>query len=408
MKRRSFAQGALASALSLTLPGGTALAGSDARQWSRATPAASPGSAAGALTFGEGRSFAVDGQPVAMSPDGKWLAGPGPEHRFIIWDVETITPIVATSDAPLMVHTETITWAPDSSAVAFSLDAARMMIDSDIIVMETDGTLHDLTDDGFAGQLSLERNALEVLVDIYPAWSPDSQELIFARSEWSNTNRNTTLAAIGRDGKGVSERFAVTDEESLVIYSPMHWLDDGSVIFSILFPSDNDDQNGVWRLTPDGDTKRILVGDADAELPAPFVNDVSPDGTLATVMSYTRIGQLPTGPEPVYCLLDLDSGAILPLQTTDPTYPMIVHIDAPGSFTPDGSSVLSLEREGDRGRIVQSDLQGNVLTASAFPDGTKGPSTLRGFSVAANNTLFMPTVLDGENRQYGGIIVPFE
>ncbi|MGN6483546.1 MAG: hypothetical protein ACTHMX_04015 [Thermomicrobiales bacterium] len=389
------------------LPTATATApaaDTDAATAGPATPAASP-VAGGALSLADLRAFSVEGQPVAISPDGKWVAGPGPDRDFCIWDVATLKPQCASDRKPLPVQLETVTWAPDSSAVAFSLDAARLLVDSDIYVMDIDGTLHDLTDDGDNDEVSLAQDAPDVPVDMYPAWSPDSSQLVFARTTWRGDNRSTALYAIGREGGEPDRRLVVSPQEPFVIYSPLHWLDDGTILFSVLHADPENRQNGVWRLTGSGGVERIIAGDETAEIPTPFVNDVSPDGRWATVFSLSVANQF-TSDTPAYFIVDLATGETVPVAVANPAPG--ARIVAVGTFLPDGKSILSVEVVGNRPRLVRSGLDGAALASVDLPEKAVGPASYRGLSITDDGTVFMPTLATEEGSKRGGIIFTVE
>lgn len=421
MTHRSIARATAACALALTLVGSAAALAqhtpgppafstptattASAVETASPTVAASP-AADGSQAAGTSRIVSVKGQPVALSPDGQWLAGPGPDRDFCIWDAATLEPRCAADRNPMAVQLETVTWAPDSSAVAFSLDAARFLIDSDIYVMDTDGTLHDLTDDQDKARPSLDADAPPSLIDMYPAWSPDSQQLIFERTNWGGGEKSTSLVTIGRDGGEPTERFTVSSQEPFVIYSPMHWLADGSVIFSVLHADQSNAQNGVWRLTATGGVERIVQGDESAEIPAPFVNDVSPDGTLATVMSFSRAGQYDVGGEPVYFIVNLKTGEIVPLSSTEPG--PLVRLLAPGTFLPDGSGIVSVESDGKQVSLVRFGLDGSATSSTAVPEGAGSPVGFRGPTVSADGTVFLPTVSSGAEGERGGVLLTME
>ncbi|MGB3329028.1 MAG: hypothetical protein WBA46_08755 [Thermomicrobiales bacterium] len=368
-----------------------------------ATPAASSVAAEGSLTLGSLSTIDTAGQPMTISPDGKWLAGAGPDKDFCIWKVETLEPMCASDRRPMPVQHETVTWAPDSSAVAFSLDAAKLLVDSDIYVMDIDGTLHDLTDDGPNDKISLQGGGSAVPIDMYPAWSPDSTQLVFARTTWGGDSRGTTLAVVDRTGGEVSERFVVSGQEPFIIYSPMHWLDDGSVIFSVLHADTANSQNGVWRLTASGGVERILAGDKTSTVPMPFVNDVSPDGRTATVFSFLLAGQFANDGTPAFFILDLETGETVPVEAANPEPG--ARIVSAGTFLPDGSSVLSVQMNGGAVSFVLSGLDGTVLGSADLPDQAPPPSTYRGFSIAADGTAFVPTLAGGEAGGRGGLLV---
>lgn len=407
----------LTAALALAMLGSTAALATAANQHDphppvtatlAATPAATPlaspaASGTDVLSVDEARAVAVEGQPIAISPDGKWLAGPGPDRGFCLWEVATLAPTCASDRDPLPVQPETITWAPDSSAVAFSLDAARLLVDSDIYVMDTDGTLRDLTDDGDDDDISLGSDAPNVPVDMYPAWSPDSSQLLFSRTTWSGDVKNTAIAVVDRAGGTPEQRFVVSPQEPFIIYSPMHWLADGSVIFSVMHADPDDAQNGVWRLTASGGVERIIAGDTSAAIPMPFVNEVSPDGTLATVLSMSRAGQFPMEGEPISFIVDLDSGETMPVELPQPGSP--ARFTAPGAFLPDGRGVLSVAVNGNEPSLVLSGLDGGVLGSAALPEDAIGPATYRGLSIADDGTVFLSTLATTEANGRGGFII---
>lgn len=373
---------------------------------SDATPAATAVVTEGALAIGDIRTVDTAGKPLAISPDGKWLAGPGPDDDFCIWDVANLEPACASDRKRMAVQMETITWAPDSSAVAFSLDAARLLVDSDIYVMDIDGTLHDLTDDGEDDKITLQSDAPQVPVDMYPAWSPDSKHLIFARTSWSGYTKATALVAIDRAGGEPQERFVVSGQEPFIIYSPMHWLEDGTVIFSVLHADPGDKQNGVWRLTASGGVERIVAGDETAEIPMPFVNDVSPDGTLATVFSLSGASQFANDGVPVFFIVNLETGETHPVEAANPA--VGIRIGSAGTFLPDGQSVLSVQMNGNRTALVLSGPDGTAIGSADLPEDSGFVTTFRGLETADDGTVFMPMMATSDAGGRGGILFTVE
>lgn len=397
MIRRSFVKAAVAATGMAFVP---ALGRSAFARHESASPGAE---AATPASMGSGmREITVDGQPIAISPDGKWLAGPGPDDDFCIWDVETLTPRCASDRRPMAVQLETITWAPDSSAVAFTLDAARLLRDSDIYVMDIDGTLHDLTDDGPDDKLSLASDGPDIPVDMYPAWSPDSTQLAFARTNWGGGEKATTIMTIAREGGDPAEWFVVSPQEPFIIYSPMHWLANGDLIFSVLHADPSNKQNGVWRLSSSGGVTRILEGDEAATVPMPFGNDVSADGQYAAIYSYSRLGAF-DGTEPIFFILDLESGAVVEVESSD-TDPS-VRIFTGGRFLPDEHSILSLESDGSLYRLARTRVNGMPVGRLDLPQDVGMQAFYRGFTMADDGTVFIPTAKPDDNRQRGGIFV---
>lgn len=87
----------------------------------------------------------VDGFPLAISPDGTRLAGVDADGaRFCVWDLAT-GKAACDGDIPAPVEARSVTWAPDSSAVAFSLGSSSRLVDSDIYVFDVaSGTLRNV------------------------------------------------------------------------------------------------------------------------------------------------------------------------------------------------------------------------------------------------------------------------
>ncbi|MGC4190469.1 MAG: hypothetical protein QM589_04445 [Thermomicrobiales bacterium] len=375
--------------------------------WASCLPTAWP--ADGALLVDDDQVLSVDGMPMAISPDGKWLAGPGSgiDREFCLWDVETLTPQCADAGSSLPVTLETVTWAPDSSAVAFSLDATVRFVDSDIFVMDIDGTLHNITDDGFDGRLSLSGDGPEVPVDIYPAWSRDSRELVFARTVWGLEAPGTALYAIGRDGGAPTLRFAVSPEEPFLVFSPMHWLDDGSILFSVIHTDQENSQNGVWKLGASGSVTKVVAGAMANDVPMPFVSDVSPDGTQATIFSLALAGQRRyeggTDGKPIYFVADLATGALSPIQEDDPQPG--TGIGSVGSFLPDGATIVSVQWYGGRSMLVFSRLDGTVMGTADLPEAALMPVANCGVSVADDGTIFIPVRWRDDADPHNGLIL---
>lgn len=73
-------------------------------------------------------------------------------------------------------------WSPDSHYLAYTNEWSRDGQDPDIYVLDTqNGTLQNLTDDGFSGTFLGEENPA-IHLDFAPFWSPDSRRLFFLRA----------------------------------------------------------------------------------------------------------------------------------------------------------------------------------------------------------------------------------
>lgn len=80
-------------------------------------------------------------------------------------------------------------WSPASTRIAFAENAFVYFRDGDIWVMDAEsGDLIDLTDEGICGTLPIlgasDSDITEFLLDSSPAWSADSQTIVFSRTTW--------------------------------------------------------------------------------------------------------------------------------------------------------------------------------------------------------------------------------
>lgn len=341
------------------------------------------------------RPIDIKGELVALSPDGRWIAGTDEDDAFCVWAVETLESTCEGEE--LRIRQETISWAPDSSAVAFTLKAIEFLIDSDLYVFEIeDETLRNLTDDGREGDVLREQPDEAVPIDDVPAWSPDSTELVFARTSWGSEERTTTLMRIARAGGDPKPVASLRATAPFQIYTPMTWLDDDRLLYSVIGQDLENDQNGVWIVGIDGSNSRqIIPGSATADVPAPWIVDVAPDGRTVSILSQTRWTQF-ARKEDIFFLLDLETEELAPVRTGEPG----AQIVTPPRFSPDGSALIyamSGESE-DADEVVLLDIatanqtvleEGIVLggAASTFA------ILIRGIDWADSNTLLLSGTL---------------
>jgi hypothetical protein len=319
------------------------------------TPAASPGTSPVAATttwqITEVREIEIPAlyttsHPV-LSPDGRWLSGVDDEGAVCIWDIATLAPTCAGAD--LRIDPESMTWAPDSTAVAFTLDAMRAAEESDLYIYDLEtGALTNLTDEGIAGSLLTEAVTSEALIDTLPAWSPDSQELAFVRSVRRDGLRTTTLMRMARGGGMPTEVLRLDVDELFAVWLPLTWLPDDSLLYTVgaSDPRDAAALDGVWRVGVEGtDPRKIVPGNAEAEIPGALVGDVDPAGTTALVYSFSLLGEFMFGLDtPLFWLLDVASGALAPIPTPPPDGPESTHVIG-ATFSPDGGTVLLVTME---------------------------------------------------------------
>lgn len=354
-----------------------------------ASPAASPVSGAAGWRIAKDRALKLIGKASALSPDGKWIAGPNTETRqFCVWSAATGQGTCQGKD--LSIRPETITWAPDSSAVAFSLNAIQFFINSDIYVFEIkEQKLHDITDDGI-GKVNLmlpSKLTKPVPVDDVPAWSPDGKQLAFVRTVFSNAGNPTELMRIDRAGGTPVMVSTIDDAKPFAIYEPMKWLPDNRLLFTIDLSDASSPRNGLWQIGVDGKEMKLVLDREDRlRIPSPWLAGISPDGQIASVYS-PHITGLST--VPAFFLVNLTTFAIQPVKTRAGTI-----VTAP-LFSPDGRTLLYLASEDQAMRLVVQDLatgQEAVLIQN-LNEGENGPYVNRsdGVGWATDDTVLIRT-----------------
>ena len=237
-----------------------------------------------------------------------------------------------------------MTWAPDGSAVAFSLGSSSRLVDSDIYLFDvTSGTLRDLTDDSGADSVSfLSPQEMPVAIDVYPAWSPDGTSLLFARTMWGDAGApGVTLMTIPREG-GKPETLATLDDVTpLAVAGPMAWREDGSVLLTTRHPDPANPGNAVRLLGTDGTLTTLVDGSSAGPIPDPVLASVSDDGAVASVWSRLDFNEgLWSVDTPVFFRLDIVSGTAIPWT------------DVPGIDLPDGARLLAPPVIGPDGAVA--------------------------------------------------------
>jgi WD40 repeat protein len=310
------------------------------------TPTASPRTAATTWQITEVREIELPtlyptSHPV-LSPDGWWLAGVDEEHSFCIWDIATLTPTCA--GERLRIDLGSIAWAPDSTAVAFTLDAILGAEESDLFIYDLGtGALTNRTDDGVAGRLLTEAVISEALIDTLPTWSPDSQHLAFVRSVHRDDLDTTTLMRIARSGGEPTEILRLDVDQAFAVWLPLTWLPDDTLLYTVIArdPREAAALDGVWQVGVDGaDPRQVVPGNAEAEIPVALVGDVDPAGTTALVYSFSLLREFMFGLDrPLFWLVDLADGTREPIPAPPGDGPEPARVIG-ATFSPDGESVL--------------------------------------------------------------------
>jgi hypothetical protein len=354
-----------------------------------ATPV-EPGSGAWELV-GQ-RDLGIQGELVALSPDGRHIAGIHAEgNRFCVWEVASGEATCDPERQPIVA--DSITWAPDSSAVAYALNALIFFYDSDIFVFEIDaGESVNLTDDGFDDGIPLGNDIEldELPVDVYPAWTPDGDSLVFARTEWLAEQPTTELMTVDRAGGPPEPLHTVRDDFPFAISSPIFPMSGGSILYSVFVNEFDDPGNGLWQLDTDGDPTQLLPGAEDETFPIATITDVreSPAGTLVSGYSRVLAGQLPIM-APIAFELDPGTGTVTTsaIEGEPGTY------QTPFSYAPDGASRIAIESRQTERHLVITGPDGEKVDLGIH-DGGRYVNSL-GITWAENNTVLVPNLAQG-------------
>jgi WD40 repeat protein len=345
--------------------------------------------ATGAWEVVEERNLAIEGDLVTLSPDGQWIAGLGDDSILCVWPV-------ANGDAVCdpdhdQINAQSLTWAPDSSAVAYTQDAAAYLIDSDILAFDVaTGTTTNLTDDAYDGRWIPRGDTPPeaILVDLFPTWLPDSSGLVFARSDVMREISTNDLMMIDRAGgePTLLHQTGITDAGS--INSPILVLADGTVLYAIATTDVSDDENGIWRLAPDGEATQLMPGGPVDAFPAPALTAANPAGDPPIVSGYSRqrAGSV-SATGPLAFELNAATGEIVPLGTETLTV-------TPYRYSPDGASTVSAHMIDFVWHIIITDPGGGQLDlgTEVYPSPW---INARGIDWANNNTLLLTTGREG-------------
>ncbi|HET9548116.1 MAG TPA: hypothetical protein VFO97_09785 [Desertimonas sp.] len=330
-----------------------------------AVPSTTEPAPAPAWRIAQIRGIGVDGEISSMSPDGDWLAGIGPEGTLCLWEVDTLTPSCDDTELPISRQTPlpSMAWAPDSSAVAFDLNALVFGIDSDIYVYDVaDAELANVTEDGYAGSALDAPTATPI--DIAPTWSPDGSQLAFVRSPVGDgDSRSTTIMRVDRGGGDPVPIHRLDVDEPFAVWTPMHWLADDTILYAQTAVDVEDSANGIWRVALDGGTpSRLKLDSSEEELPGAAIAGAR--GDSLSLVSLVLVGQAGDPTVTRFWTAGLD-GSTHPILNVDPDTGAAVPSDdvsidesaegftlawpvTPAGLSPTGDTGLVAYRDGDQ------------------------------------------------------------
>lgn len=321
--------------------------------------------AQGAWKLADVRDFEVDdGRMLGLSPDGTLYAVANPWRNLCVYDTATLAEVSCGSTEALSngVRLEDAVWSPDSTRIAFSERGFDYGDDSDLWVMEAaTGIVTNLTDDGFAGTLAVPAaspTATDVLVDVAPAWTPDSQFITFARSEWIGAaGAGTAIVQIPARGGLVTPLVQLSETEPFLISHKTQWSPDGTTFYySLTHGEYGHPDNGIWAFDMPRWERRPVAIDGDPQLGPLALLEVAPSGDRLLAWypeAYNGFEIDQFLPQ----LVDLETGELVPIAPPD-----AFAEEHPGGFTvptfaPDGTMLLGVTSFGeDPGAVWVTDL----------------------------------------------------
>ncbi|MCC6944355.1 MAG: PD40 domain-containing protein [Thermomicrobiales bacterium] len=294
-----------------------------------------------------------DLRPVSLSPDGQLLAATDRQQLCVIEVEGFVTRRCASLDVlDAGIRVGDISWSPDSSKLVFAEDAFTLWKDGDIWLMDAlDGSLTNLTDDGYSGMLPAagltSDQGATVYADIAPTWTPDGTGITFSRSIWEEGsffgNDIVTIPVTGGNPDFVT---TVSSDTPGLAYFSMRWTGDESALYySVLSAVPDKALNGIYRLTTaTGESERVLASGDESGAPALLQLNSNDEFAIVWYPQMAAIG----GAAAVYSVLDLQTGELIPIQPnaeTDLDRMRQGAVQTVG-FSPDGDSVANARSNG--------------------------------------------------------------
>ncbi len=306
------------------------------------TPIASP--VAGGWQVSDVREISVDGEPIALSPDSRWIAGTGPDGMGVcVWDVASLGATCAATDVRPERHS--FAWAPDSSMIAFT--------DGSLVDPEPNSlwlvSVPDVNVTARAGVAVSGSAADEGQFYGAPVWTADSKRVVFFQmpAEEENGPLSTeawqaTFASIDAEG-GDAVPLSLPPAAYSARTVPT---DGGQLLFLALEPGDLDGgPAGIWRARSDGTgLELVLSADDVPDVSLVELGALSPDQRTLVVWALA----VPPDQDravPAPYVLDLTTGELAAVTPVDGS--AVLWGDTPFSTDVSIAAVLAYRDEDD-------------------------------------------------------------
>lgn len=192
------------------------------------------------IDLGDGEDVEI----LSISPDATTVVGIMNRDQICFYGSGSDVPFYETYGVELLsvsdpfpeigaIDTSSIRWSPDSSRIAFSLDAFRLLRDSDIFVADAaTGDITNLTGEGSEEEAQNLMDATDVVVDMYPQWLDDAT-LVFARHPWQqDEDMMASLVSMDTEGSDATEWADFDLPDNRFVMKPMVLLPDGRLVFA--------------------------------------------------------------------------------------------------------------------------------------------------------------------------------